>query len=44
MKSSRGLKNSANDTEVVSERKKGNCTKELVVQFWLSNGWDETER
>ncbi len=31
-------------TGVVSERKKGNCTKELGVQFSLSNSSDETER
>jgi len=34
------LTNSAHDTGVVSERKKGDCTKELVVQFSLSNGWN----
>ena len=29
--------NSAHDTGVVSECKKGNCTKELYVQFSFSN-------
>jgi hypothetical protein len=29
---------------VVSERKKGKCMKELVVQFSLSNSLDETKR
>ena len=38
------LTNSAHDIgRVVSERKQGTCTKELVVQFSLSNSPDETE-
>ena len=36
--------NSAHDTGVVSECKKGNCTKELEVQFLSSNSSDETKR
>ena len=40
----RGLTNSAHDTGVISEFIKGNCTKELEVQFSLSNSSDETER
>ena len=31
------------NTEVVSEREKGNCTKELEVQFLSSNISDETK-
>ncbi len=38
------MTNSAHDTGVVSEWKKGNCTKELDVQFSSSNSSDETER
>jgi len=38
------LTNSAHDTGVMSEREKGNCTKELEVQFLSSNSSDETER
>ena len=38
------LTNSAHDTGVVSECKKGNCTKELEVQFSSSNSLDETKR
>jgi hypothetical protein len=40
--SSRGLTNNAHNTGVVS--KKGNCTKELVVQFLSSTSSDQTER
>ena len=38
------LTNSAHDTGVVSESEKGNCMKELEVQFSLSNSLDESER
>ena len=38
------LTNSAHDTGVVSECEKGNCTKELEVQFSSSNSSDETKR
>jgi hypothetical protein len=38
------LTNSAHDTGVVSECEKGNCMKELEVQFSSSNSSDETER
>ena len=38
------LTNSAHDSGVVSECKKGNCTKELDVQFLSSNSSNETER
>ncbi len=37
------MTNSARDRGVVSEREKGNCMKELEVQFLLSNSSDETE-
>ena len=36
--------NSAHDTGVMSESEKGNCMKELEVQFLSSNSSDETER
>ena len=41
--SSRGPTNSAHDTGVVCECEKGNCMKELEVQFLSSNSSDETE-
>ena len=41
--SSRGPTNSAHDTGVVCECEKGNCMKELEVQFSSSNSSDETE-
>ncbi len=39
------MTNSAHDTDtgVVSEREKGNSTKELEVQFLSSNSSDETK-
>jgi len=38
------MTNSAHDTGVVSESEKGNCTKELEVQFLSSNSSDQIER
>ena len=40
----RGLTNSAHDTGAVSECEKGNCTKELEVQFSSSNSSELAER